>query len=69
MWKGIPFGNSGLSQTHLVFVDDCLLFQKATNNTITNLKEVFKTYQLVFGQKGSLSNSAIFFSKTVGEEE
>lgn len=47
------------------FVDDSLLFQQDTLEGVLALKSVILQYEQIWGQKVSLANSAVYFSKHV----
>lgn len=51
MWKGISFDNCGLSLTYLFFANDNMLFNRAIDEGVTTLKEVFHTYEFVSSRK------------------
>ena len=54
--------------SHLFFVDDSLLFCKATNRECRKLVEILKLYKAVSGQKANTDKSFVFFSHNTPQE-
>ena len=54
--------------SHLFFVDDSLLFCKATNRECRKLVEILKLYKAVSGQKANTDKSFVFFSHNTPHE-
>lgn len=65
--RGIRFGNSGPSLTHLLFADDSLLFAEATSNNVTAIKDILHEYEDLSGQAINLDKSSAYFSKDIDE--
>ena len=55
------------SITHLLFIDDSLLFFKATTEEANSIKQVLHSYELLSAQAVNFQKSDVFFSAT--EEE
>lgn len=53
--------------SHLLFVDDCLLFYKATSSETQVLKNVLVTYEQISGQAINYGKSSTFFSVNVDD--
>lgn len=51
--------------SHLLFMDDCLLFYKASEVEYTKLREVLDEYEEVSGQAINYGKSGIFFSRNI----
>lgn len=49
---------------HLFFVDDSLVFIKATEQSANTLVEIVRTYGAASGQSINLAKSCVFFGKT-----
>jgi hypothetical protein len=60
---GVSFGREGPTITHLLFVDDSVVFLEATNASMRALKEVLEKYEESSGQKVNLQKSSIYFGK------
>ena len=61
-FQGIKINNRCLSINHLLFMDDSLLFSKASPTHCANVLEVLKTYKRHSGQMVNLNKSVIFFN-------
>lgn len=64
-WKGIRVSNEGPDISHLFFVDDMVLFAKATNDQIKMILECLDNFCKCSGQKVNKHKSNIFFSNNV----
>jgi hypothetical protein len=53
--------------THLLFVDDIILFCRANKEETTNLKNIISTYQAASGQLVNMEKLEIMYSKKVPE--
>jgi hypothetical protein len=60
--KGIRVGIHAPWVSHLLFVDDCLVFTQASDRGATRLRDLLQTYQEGLGQMVNLMKSTIFFS-------
>lgn len=59
---------SAPSISHLLFVDDCFLFFKATSNESATMKAILNTYEAASGQAINLAKFEIFYSRNFPEE-
>ena len=57
----------GPKLTHLLFVDDSLLFCRANSKECSKMLELLSLYEEVSGQKINREKTALFFSKAVIE--
>jgi hypothetical protein len=60
--KGIRVGVHAPWVSHLLFVDDCLLFTQASSRAGRRLMDILQAYQRGSGQMINMQKSAIFFS-------
>lgn len=58
---GLKF-SSNISVSHLLFVDDSLVFSRANNTECRNLKSIFYCYAAASGQVFNYDKSSMFFS-------
>ena len=61
--RGISICKSGPKLTHLFFVDDSLLFCKASVQKCYYIQGLLKTYEEASGQQLNKDKTTIFFSK------
>jgi hypothetical protein len=61
--EGVRFGPGGPTITHLLFVDDSIVFLEASDANLAALKKILQTYEESLGQKFNLQKSYIFFGK------
>ncbi|KAA3477549.1 reverse transcriptase [Gossypium australe] len=54
--------------SHLLFADDCILFDEATERVANSLKQILQEYEICSGQSVNYSKSTIFFSINMQEE-
>nr|KYP49860.1 Putative ribonuclease H protein At1g65750 family [Cajanus cajan] len=66
LWKPISLSKQGLSLSHLTFVDDLILFSKASLDQVEVIQSCLELFCKSLGQKVSLEKTRIFFSKNVG---
>ncbi|KAA3469492.1 reverse transcriptase [Gossypium australe] len=66
--KGVKASRRGPEVSHLLFVDDCILFGEATKERAGFLKEILKSYEQCSGQYVNFNKSMIFFSTNTSEE-
>ena len=67
--KGVKVGSSGLSFSHLLFVDDSLLFFRKDNVSIQNLQSILNCTYSISGQSINLAKSYVFCSPNMPLEE
>ncbi|KAH1107344.1 hypothetical protein J1N35_011112, partial [Gossypium stocksii] len=67
--KGAKASRWGSVISHLLFVDDCILFGEATSNGAMVLKEILKEYEKYSGQCVNFNKSTIFYSSNTLEEK
>ena len=61
-WDLIQLSNNGPRLSHLLFVDDVLLFIKANNSQLKFITDLFDRFSWVLGLKINLSKSRAFYS-------
>lgn len=66
--SSVPVSAGGYRLTHLFFVDDSLLFCRATFAEWRNLLQILETYEVASGHKLNAQKTLIFFSKNTREE-
>lgn len=64
-WIPIKDGRHGPTASHLMFVDDLLLFCKATEECFHCVHNTVNTFCTMFGQVVSMEKTNILFSKNV----
>ena len=62
-----PLCWKGLALTHLLFVDDSLLFCRATGDECREIIDILEKYEGKSGQKVNKNKTTIFFSKSTAE--
>lgn len=65
--EGMRISNHRPRVTHLLFVDNSLLFCKANVRQVQCIKRIISQYELCSGQKINMDKSTIFFSKSTNE--
>lgn len=60
-WKSFRVGVHGVDITHLMFVDDLLLFGDATEVHMDRMKHTLNEFYAMHGQEISMDKSSIFF--------
>ncbi|KAI5410240.1 hypothetical protein KIW84_055653 [Lathyrus oleraceus] len=64
-WKALKVGRHGPTVSHLMFVDDILLFGEASNKQIICVNKILNTFCNMSRQEVSQEKTIIFFSKNV----
>lgn len=64
---GVRVSHSGPVISHLLFIDDFILYGKASMSTVRILKDILKEYEDCLGQCVNFSKSSIFFSRNTME--
>ena len=59
--KGVSICHNGPKLTHLFFVDDSLLFCRATTQECQKLMEILAAYEKVSGQRLNREKTTLFF--------
>lgn len=62
---GVKASRSDPMISHLLFVDDSLLFARANRQKCVALVDILNKYEATFGQKINIEKSEITFSKGV----
>ena len=62
--QGVLICCNGPKLTHLLFVDNSLLFCKANNQDCQKVLEILSSYERVLGQKLNRDKTSLFFSKS-----
>lgn len=68
MIKGAKTSRKGSQVSHLLFVDDCILFEEVTEGGAQILKSILKEYEICIGQCVNFIKSTIFFSLNTSKE-
>lgn len=66
--KGVKASRSGTRVSHLLFADDCLLFEEASSKGVSALKQILREYRNNSGQCENFDKSTVFFSSNLSEE-
>ncbi|KAA3481601.1 reverse transcriptase [Gossypium australe] len=66
-FRGVKASRRGPTISHLLFADDSLLFEEATKERASSLKEILKHYEQSSGQCVNFNKSTIFFSSNTLE--
>jgi hypothetical protein len=64
--RGIKAGLRSPWISHLLFVDDCLVFMKADARSASRLNEILEAFSLGSGQRANKFKSSVFFSPKCG---
>lgn len=67
--KGIKIGRSGVSFTHLLFVDDSLFFFQNEKGSILHLKNTIQWYCSISGQSINFNKSKLFCSPNIPQTD
>ncbi|KAM2050559.1 hypothetical protein FF1_032099 [Malus domestica] len=60
--EGIQVSGNGPCLSHLIFVDDTLIFLKATKTNYINIVKLLNAYCHASGKEVSLQKSTVYFS-------
>jgi hypothetical protein len=60
---GLPITMAGICLNHLFFVDNSMLFCRASLDEWVRIKSILEIYEKAFGQKINREKTSIFFSK------
>lgn len=63
--KGVSMGRGNMFVIHLLFVDDSIIFGKATIERAINIRRVLSIYEQAFGQLVNYEKSFIYFGANV----
>ncbi|KAA3469418.1 reverse transcriptase [Gossypium australe] len=66
--KGARASRRGPEISHLLFVDDCIMFGEATEQGAKSMKNILQEYECCSGQCVNFSKSTIFYSSNTKEE-
>ena len=65
--KGVSFGRSRPTVTHLLFANDSVVFVEGSRENF-NALSILQEYEAASGQKVNLKKSAIFFGKATFDD-
>lgn len=66
--KGVKASSRGPVISHLLFVDDCILFGEALSGVVNVLKRILKEHEVNSGQFINFNKSSMFFNVNVRME-
>ncbi|KAA3485416.1 reverse transcriptase [Gossypium australe] len=66
--KGARVSRRGPEVSHLLFVDDCMMFGEAIEQGARNLKDILKEYETCSGQCVNFNKSTIFYSSNTSAD-
>ena len=64
-WTLVKASRDNIGISHLFFVDDLMLFAKASEDNCETIKEVLECFYAELSQKVSVNKSQIYFSQNV----
>jgi hypothetical protein len=67
--KGVSFGSTGPTVTHLLFADDSIVFLEGSQSNFQSLRSILQDYEVASGQRVNLQKSSIFFGKGSTDED
>lgn len=65
---GVSLCRAGPKVSHLFFVDNSLLFCKASQNDCNNILEILQLYESASGQQINKDKTQLFFSSNTGQD-
>lgn len=65
---GVSLCRAGPKVSHLFFVDNSLLFCKASQNDCNNILEILQLYESASGQQINKNKTQLFFSSNTGQD-
>lgn len=63
---GLPIAKGGFRLSHLFFVDDSVLFCRATFSEWCSIQDILEVYERASSQKLNRDKTSIFFNKNTG---
>ena len=66
--QGFSICRNGPKLTHLLFVDDCLIFFRSTLAECNNIQELLAFYEITSGQMINKEKTTLFFSRDTDEQ-
>ncbi|KAK5839778.1 hypothetical protein PVK06_008617 [Gossypium arboreum] len=67
LFKGVKVSRNGPQISHLLFVDDFILFGEATSRGANLFKDILREYRSCLGQCVNFDKSTVFFCKNTTE--
>lgn len=67
--NGVKVSQSGPSISHLLFVNDCILFGETSLRDVRTFKEVLQEYKINSGQCFNLEKCLVFFNSNLEEDK
>ncbi|XP_061347266.1 uncharacterized protein LOC133292825 [Gastrolobium bilobum] len=68
LWNPFRVGNGGPRLSHISFADDLMLFMEATEEQIDVLLHCLHLFEEVSGQRLSVDNTSVYFSRNASED-
>lgn len=67
--NGVNFSRNSITISHLLFVDDCLIFTSASKKDCKKLLKILEAFSVGSGQLINYETSGIFFNKSVSNNK